>query len=246
MTLSGKTAVVTGGGTGIGQAIAIRLAKDGASVAVWGRTRKTLDETVNKIETAGGKALACVADCTDRTQIDRALEMTHQAFGPVTILINNAGAAEFCDFLDLTEEAFERLMRINATGPFHCTQATIPDMLKTGWGRIVSITSSITQDGIGGLPHYAASKSALVGLTKALAMEYADKNITANHVPVFFVTTAMSEDMPLDQDQISAMAPAKRAGRPEEVAAACAFLASEEASYVNGQALSTNGGKYLV
>jgi 2-hydroxycyclohexanecarboxyl-CoA dehydrogenase len=137
------------------------------------------------------------------------------------------------------------VLRANVIGPFLCSQAVLPDMLAGKWGRIVNITSSITQDGAGTMAHYAASKSGLVGLTKAMAMEFAGTGITVNHIPVFFVGTPMLHAAPLNLEAIAATAPAKRWGRAEEVAAACAYLVSDDAGYVTGQPLSLNGGRYL-
>jgi 2-hydroxycyclohexanecarboxyl-CoA dehydrogenase len=246
MPLHGKVAVVTGGGKGIGRATASRLARDGASVAVWGRSRGPIDETVAAIETEGGIALACVADTTVQAEIDAAVALTRDAFGPIGILINNAGLAEFGAFLDLREDDVERVLRANVIGPFLCSQAVVPDMLAAGWGRIVNITSSAAQDGLGLHSHYAASKAGLVGLTKGLAMEFAATGITVNHIPVFFVETPGLHAAPLGSlESFVPVTPMKRMGRAEEVAATCAFLASDDAGYINGQPISLNGGRYL-
>ena len=245
MLLEGKNALVTGGGSGIGRATALRLARDGATVAVWGRTAASLDETVAMIASAGGKSLACVADATVKVDIDTALTKVRAELGPVSILINNAGKSPFSPFLEIDQEAFEDVLRANLIGPFLCSQAVLPDMLAAKWGRIVNITSSITQDGVGTMAHYAASKSGLVGLTKAMAMEFAGTGITVNHIPVFLVETPMLHAAPLNLEAIAATAPAKRWGRAEEVAAACAYLVSDDAGYVTGQPLSLNGGRYL-
>jgi 2-hydroxycyclohexanecarboxyl-CoA dehydrogenase len=245
MSLEGKNAVVTGGGSGIGRATALRLARDGAAVAVLGRTAASIEETVAMIAAAGGKAVACVADAAVKEDIEAALAKTHSELGPVSILINNAGKSPFCPFLDIDQEAFEDVLRVNVIGPFLCSQAVLPDMLAAKWGRIVNITSSITQDGVGTMAHYAASKSGLVGLTKAMAMEFAGTGITVNHIPVFFVETPMLHAAPLDLAAVADGTPAKRWGRAEEVAAACAYLVSDDAGYVTGQPLSLNGGRYL-
>lgn len=243
--LERKIALVTGGGSGIGRATALRLARDGAAVAVLGRTAATIEETVAMITAAGGRALACVADATVKEDIDATVGEVHAELGPVSILVNNAGKSPFSPFLEIDQEAFEDVLRANVIGPFLCSQAVLPYMLASKWGRIVNITSSITQDGLGTMAHYAASKSGLVGLTKAMAMEFAGSGVTVNHIPVFFVETPMLHAAPLDLAAIAATTPAKRWGRAEEVAAACAYLVSDDAGYVSGQPLSLNGGRYL-
>ncbi|MBV1686776.1 SDR family oxidoreductase [Novosphingobium sp. G106] len=240
-----KVAVVTGGGSGIGRAIALRLARDGIAVAVWGRTASSTDETVEMIAQQGGTAIACIGDATCNRDIERSLRKTHEILGPVSILVNNAGMAEHCPFLEIRESDFQEMLRVNVIGPFLCTQAVLPDMLAGAWGRIVNITSSIMQDGIGAMAHYAASKGGLAAMTKDLAIEVADRGVTVNHLPVFFVDTPMMRAAPLDMEAVAAAVPMKRAGRVEEVAAACAYLVSEEAAYVTGQPLSLNGGRYL-
>jgi 2-hydroxycyclohexanecarboxyl-CoA dehydrogenase len=193
-----------------------------------------------------GLAIPCIADVTRREDIARALEKTREQLGPVSILINNAGTAPICSFLEITEADFHDVLRANVIGPFLCCQAVLPDMTSRKWGRIVNITSSAAQDGIGGMTHYAASKGGLAAMTKSLAMELADKGVTVNHIPVFFVDTPMLRAARLDVDAIAAAAPMRRAGRAEEVAAACAYLVSDDAAYVTGQPISLNGGRYLV
>lgn len=245
VTLEGKTAVVTGGGSGIGRAISLRLAADGARVAVWGRTATSTEETVAMIASQGGKAVACVGDATREDNIAASLARTLAAFGPVSILVNNAGIAPDCPFLEIRQEDFLEVLRANVIGPFLCTQAILPDMLSGHWGRIVNITSCAAQDGMGTMAHYAASKAGLIGMTKGLSMEFADRGVTVNHIPVFFVDTPMLRAAPLDIEAIAAATPMKRTGEVEEIAAACAYLVSEHAAYVTGQGLSLNGGRYL-
>jgi 2-hydroxycyclohexanecarboxyl-CoA dehydrogenase len=194
----------------------------------------------------GGTAIACIGDATNEAEIAQSLATTRAALGPITILVNNAGIAPTQPFLEITQQDFQEVLRVNVTGPFLCTKAVLPDMLELKWGRIVNITSCIAQDGIGGMAHYAASKGGLIGMTKDLAMELADQGVTVNHIPVFFVDTPMLRAAPLDIDAITAAVPMKRPGRAEEVAAACAYLVSDEAGYVTGQPLSLNGGRYLV
>ena len=143
MNGDGKVAVVTGGGSGIGRAIALRLARDGIAVAVWGRTVASTEETVAMIAAAGGRGIACIGDATRAEAIAASLRQTHEQLGPVTILVNNAGIAPHCPFMEIREPDFQEVLRANVIGPFLCSQAVLPDMLARGWGRIVNITSSI-------------------------------------------------------------------------------------------------------
>lgn len=245
MSLTNKVAVVTGGGSGIGRAIAIRLAEDGAAVAVWDLNADSAGETVSLITMAGGHAIACVGDASDESAIDAALERTRSELGAITILVNNAALSDFCRFLDVDVEKLDRMISVNLRGPYILTQKIVPDMLDAGWGRIVNISSSSAQAGSVGMTHYGATKGGIVGLTKTLAMEFADKGITANHIPPGFVDTPMLRASPVDIDAFASQAPMKRAGKPEEVAAACSYLVSDGAAYVTGQTLSVNGGRYL-
>lgn len=244
MSLNGKVAVVTGGAGGIGRAISLQLAKDGAAVSVWDLNSDGVNETVAMIRNDGGRAIACVGDCSDMKIISAHIERTRSEFGPITILVNNAGIFDPCGFESVTEERFDRMLNINLKAPYFCTQMIIPDMLAAGWGRIVNISSSSAQTGGSSLSHYAASKGGIIGLTKALAIEYAANGITVNNIPPGFVRTPMLEKSPVDIDAFAANMPMKRAGAPEDIAAACSYLVSEAARYVTGHTLSVNGGRY--
>jgi NAD(P)-dependent dehydrogenase (short-subunit alcohol dehydrogenase family) len=231
-----KTAVVTGGGSGIGLAISQRLRADGYQVAA-------LD--LNPLD--GSDDLA--ADVTDRDQVEAALADVRKRLGPVTILVNAAGMDGFKRFADLSFASWQRLIDVNLNGVFHCIQAVLPDMVEAGWGRIVNISSSSAQSGQPFMTHYVASKSAVNGLTKALALELGPAGITVNAVPPGFIDTPMlrrAESRELIggtvEDHIQ-RTPVRRVGRPEDIAAACAFLVSEEAGYITGQILGVNGGR---
>ncbi len=245
MSLKGKTAVVTGGASGIGRAISLHLAKDGAAIAVWDLDADKAQETVALITEAGGRAIACIGDASSAAGIQSALDRTRTELGPVTILVNNAGITGFCPIQDITEDAWDRMMRINLKGPFLCTQAILPDMQAAGWGRIVNISSSSAQTGSPRMTHYAASKGGVIGFTKALAMELAPLGITVNNIPPGFVDTPMLRAAPINVESTTAASPMKRIGRPEDIAAACAYLVSDGAGYVTGHTLSVNGGRYL-
>ncbi|TDT98327.1 NAD(P)-dependent dehydrogenase (short-subunit alcohol dehydrogenase family) [Streptomyces sp. 846.5] len=231
-----KTAVVTGGGSGIGLAISQRLRADGYQVAA-------LD--LNPLD--GSDDLA--ADVTDRDQVDAALADVRKRLGPVTILVNAAGMDGFKRFADLSFANWQRLIDVNLNGVFHCIQAALPDMVEAGWGRIVNISSSSAQSGQPFMTHYVASKAAVNGLTKALALELGPAGITVNAVPPGFIDTPMlrrAESRELIggtvEDHIQ-RTPVRRVGRPEDIAAACSFLVSEEAGYITGQILGVNGGR---
>ena len=245
MSLKAKVAVVTGAGSGIGRGIAVRLARDEAAIGVWDLNGDAAAETAKMITDAGGKALAVTADCADQAAIKDAAAKTRAAFGPITILVNNAGIAPFIPYMEIPDEVWDRVIRINLKGPHLCCREVIPDMLAAGWGRIINITSSSTQSGSVNQAHYVASKGGLLGLTKALALEFAPTGITVNMVPPGFIDTPMLRASPVNIDAYAASMPMKRVGRPEDIAAACAFLASEEASYMTGQTISMNGGRYM-
>ncbi|WP_369253959.1 SDR family NAD(P)-dependent oxidoreductase [Streptomyces sp. R35] len=245
MSLQGKVAVVTGGARGIGRGIATVLAAKGAAVAVWDLNTEGAEKTVAEIQAAGGRALAVGGDAADAAAVARSAARTREEFGPVTILVNNAGTTAYEPFTNISEASWDRMIGINLKGPFLVTRELVPDMLEAGWGRIVNISSSSAQTGAPAMAHYAASKGGVIGLTRALAIEYADKGITVNHVPPGFIDTPLVRQGPVDVEAVAAHMPMKRAGQPEDVAYAVAYLASEEASYVTGQTLSTNGGRYL-
>ena len=230
-----KTAVVTGGGSGIGRAVVDRLRADGHHVAI-------VDLTPNDDE------FAFTADVTDRAQVDTALSAIRARLGPVTILVNAAGLDGFSRFSDITFDQWKRVIDVNLNGVFHCIQAVLPDMVEAGWGRIVNISSSSTHSGAPYMAHYVAAKSAVNGLTKTLALEYGPAGIMVNAVPPGFIDTPMLRAAEgrgyLGDIQATIDAtPVRRMGKPEDIAAACAFLISEEAGYITGQILGVNGGR---
>jgi 2-hydroxycyclohexanecarboxyl-CoA dehydrogenase len=230
-----KTALVTGGGSGIGAAVARRLRTDGYNVA-------TIDLNPSDIE------YSYIADVTDRDQVDAALTEIRGVLGPVTILVNAAGKEVFRRFANISFDEWRKIIDINLHGVFHTTQAVLPDMVEAGWGRIVNISSSSTHSGAPFMSAYVAAKSGVNGLTKSLALEYGPAGITVNAVPPGFVDTPMLRKS-AEQGNLGSIeeaikrTPVGRIGKPEDIAAACAFFISEEAGYITGQILGVNGGR---
>ena len=227
---------MTGGASGIGRATAARLRSDGHQVAILDIS--TTDEP-NGI----------VADVTDRAQVEEAVAAVHEALGPITVLVNAAGMEGFRRFLNLSFEDWSRVVDVNLNGVFHTIQTVLPDMVEAGWGRIVNISSSSTHSGQPFMTHYVAAKSAVNGLTKSLALEFGPSGITVNGVAPGFVDTPMLRSAEARQllggtisDHIE-RTPVRRVGQPEDLAAACAFLISEDAGYITGQILGVNGGR---
>jgi len=245
MSLNGRTAVVTGGGSGIGRAVALRLAQDDASIAIWDLNGEGAAETARRITDTGGKAIALTVDAADDLSIIQAANETRTDLGPIAVLVNNAGITGTVPFLELPGEDWDRMIAVNLRGPYLCTREVLPDMLEAGWGRVINITSSSIQTGAAQMAHYVSSKAGLMGLTKSLAMEFSHAGITVNMVPPGFIDTPMLRASPVDVDAFAKTTPMKKPGKPEDIAAACAYLASEEAGYVTGQAISVNGGRYL-
>jgi 2-hydroxycyclohexanecarboxyl-CoA dehydrogenase len=230
-----KTAVVTGGGSGIGLAVVRRLRADGLDVA-------TIDLRPSDAD------LAYTADVTDRSQVDAAVSAIRDRLGPVSVLVNAAGLDGFKKFGNITFEEWQRVIDVNLNGVFHTIQAVLPDMVEAGWGSIVNISSSSAHSGQPYMAHYVAAKSAVNGLTKSLALEYGPSGITVNAVPPGFIDTPMLRNAETqgflgDVEQNIARTPVRRIGKPEDIAAACAFLVSEEAGYITGQILGVNGGR---
>jgi NAD(P)-dependent dehydrogenase (short-subunit alcohol dehydrogenase family) len=248
MGLAGRNAVITGGASGIGLAVARRLAADGASVAIFDREGPAAEKAASEI---GERALACAVDVSDRVQVDAGVARVHQHLGAIHILVNNAGIEAFEPFDQIREETWDRIFAVNVRGAFHCTQAMIPDMIEAGWGRVINVSSSSAQTGSAMMVHYASSKAALFGFTRSLAVELGRHGITVNAVPPSMIVTPMLERSEREGrlgpgiDSIAARNPIPRAGQPEDIAGACAYLASEEAGYVTGQVLSVNGGRYM-
>ncbi|MBW8754121.1 MAG: SDR family oxidoreductase [Sphingomonadales bacterium] len=249
-SLNGKVAVITGAGSGMGRSMALRLAEDQARIAIWDINGEGAEETARLVRDAGGTAIAITADCSDPAAIKAAADQTRRELGKIAILINNAGIAPFTPFLEIDTALLERVMRINFTGPFLVTQECVPDMIEAKWGRIVNITSSSVQSGSALQTHYTSSKGALLGFTKCLAQALGEHGITANMIPPGSINTPMLRGAQIMQregaiESYGKALPVGRIGEGEDIAAAAAFLVSEEAGYMTGQTISVNGGRYM-
>jgi NAD(P)-dependent dehydrogenase (short-subunit alcohol dehydrogenase family) len=249
-----RVAVVTGAGSGMGRAIAHRLATDGFAVAVVdidADAAATVAGEIAAVEGVPAGAALAVApvDVSDRGAVDAAVARVRDQLGPVLVLVNNAGVTGFREFQKITDEKWDRIMAVNVNGPFYCTQAVLPDMVEAHWGRIVNISSSSAQSGQPYMVHYVTSKAGLIGMTKALALELGPLGITVNTIPPGFIDTPMlreSEERGMlggTVEDHAATTPVRRAGTAEDIANACAFLVSDEASYITGQVIGVNGGR---
>ena len=244
-----RTAIVTGGGSGIGLAIARRLASDGHPVALFDRDGPSAEAAAAAIAAVGGTAAGLSVDVTDRAQIDAGVDRVRAEIGRPTVLVNSAGLDGFDPFLTITAEKWNRILAVNLTGTFDCCQAVVPDMIDEGWGRIVNISSSSAHGGQPLMTHYVAAKAGVIGFTKALALELGPKGITVNTIPPGFIDTPMlrgSERKGLlgkGVEYHASLTPVRRVGTPEDIAATCSFLVGEDAGYITGQVIGVNGGR---
>jgi 2-hydroxycyclohexanecarboxyl-CoA dehydrogenase len=247
MTTS-KVALVTGAAGGIGAACSKRLAQEGIAVGVLDLDDERCADTVMAIEADGGEALALGADVSDRGQVQAAVAKLRGAFGPVTIVVNNAGVTDYTPFEQVTEEQFNFAYRVNVLGPIIVTQETLADMKAAKWGRIVNISSSSAQTGSVNMATYSSSKGAVISLTRSLAQELGPHGITVNTIPPGSIKGTIMADANISKEQterLAATLPVRRVGRPEDIANACAFLCSEASSYVTGQIIGVNGGRVV-
>jgi NAD(P)-dependent dehydrogenase (short-subunit alcohol dehydrogenase family) len=244
-----RTAIVTGGASGIGLAISERLSTDGLAVAVFDRNGEAAEAAAGKIVASGGRSIGVAVDVTDRAQIDAGVADVRARLGRPTVLVNSAGLDGFDPFLKISKDTWSRIIAVNLTGTFDCCQAVVPDMLEEGWGRIVNISSSSAHSGQPYMTHYVASKAGVIGLTKALALELAPKGITVNTIPPGFIDTPMLRAaeskgyIGKGVEHNAALTPVRRVGTPEDIANACSFLVAEAASYITGQVIGVNGGR---
>lgn len=242
MSLQGKRAVVTGSTSGIGRAVAERLAKAGAEVIITGRNEQRGRDVVSAIESAGGRASFIRADLSNLDDVRRLADRV----GDVDVLVNNAGAFPAGSTADTDEEAFDLAFDINVKAPFFLTGAIAPRMASNGGGAIINVSTMVANIGMAGLAAYGASKAAIELLTKAWTDEYGPHGVRVNAVAPGPTRTPASESMGEGFDQLASTLPAGHAARPDEIAAAVAFLASEEASFIYGAVLPADGGRVAV
>ncbi|HHV93148.1 MAG TPA: 3-oxoacyl-[acyl-carrier-protein] reductase [Firmicutes bacterium] len=241
MGLANKVAIVTGGGRGIGQAIALRLAQGGAKVAIC--DVQNSEETAARIKAMGGAALALKVDITVESQVQQAVETVLAQWGTIDILVNNAGITRDGLLMRMSESEWDAVLDVNLKGAFLFSRAVLRPMLKQRWGRIISIASVVGLMGNPGQTNYAASKAGLIGFSKSLAREVASRGITVNCIAPGFIATDMTDA--LNEAQRKALldqVPLGEIGRPEDVAAVAAFLASDDARYITGQTINVDGG----
>jgi len=245
-SLKDKVAIVTGASQGIGRDTALALAEAGAKVAVAARNEEKLAALVNDISAAGGEALAVKMDVADAEQIKAGFKALLAKFGRLDILVNNAAITRDGLALRMKQEDWDAVIRTNLTGAHLCTQQALSAMMRARAGRIINIASVVAQMGNAGQANYVAAKAGLIGLTKAIAIEIASRNITVNAVAPGFIETPMTDVLPGEaKEELKKRIPLGRMGSPRDVAAAIVFLASDEAAYITGHVLDVNGGMYL-
>jgi NAD(P)-dependent dehydrogenase (short-subunit alcohol dehydrogenase family) len=256
--LEGKVVLVTGAGRGIGRAIALAFAAQKSRVALTGRTQATLDAVADEIRHTGAEALPRICDVTQKAQVERLKQEISSRFGPVQVLVNNAGIAPAASFLEMQDSLWEEVMRVNLTGTYNCCKVFLPEMFASKWGRIINVASTVAKVAYAHISAYVTSKHAVLGLTRALAMETAKFGVTANAVCPGYVDTGLTRQnailmaqkigKPFDDslELFASTSPQKRLIEPTEVAHLVLVLASESASGITGQAINIDGGAVMV
>ncbi len=242
--------MVTGGASGMGEATCHELGRRGHQVAVLDVNEQAAQRVTEELCAAGMTAIGVGADVTDRGAVEQAFAKVRSELGPVSILVTSAGMFGHCPFTEITAESWAKIIDVNLTGTFHCCQVAIPDMFAGSWGRIVMISSSSAQRGSPFAAHYAASKGAVISLTKSLAREYAADGITVNNIPPSGIETPMQHQAQAagfvkSNEEIARNIPMGRLGTGADIAAAVGFLCSEEAGFITGQVLGVNGGAVM-
>jgi 3-oxoacyl-[acyl-carrier protein] reductase len=244
--LLGKVALVTGGAQGIGKAVALLLARNGADSVVSDVNLERAEETSREIESLGRKAMAIKADVSRVGDVEGMVQAILEKFGKIDILINNAGIARDKLILRMTEEDWDAVLGVNLKGTFNCTKAVIKHMSKQRSGKIVNIASVVGEMGNAGQANYSASKAGVIGFTKTVAREFAQRGINVNAIAPGYIQTSMTDALPdKAKEELKRMIPMERLGQPEDVAQAVLFLVSEASSYITGHVLNVNGGIYM-
>jgi 3-oxoacyl-[acyl-carrier protein] reductase len=246
MDFNGRVALVTGSAQGIGRAIALALAEAGADLALGDVKLEQLAAVAKEVEALGRKALVLSLDVSSPESVQAAVGKTYEAWGKIDILVNNAGITKDNLIMRMKHEDWDRVLRINLDGAYHCIQAVLSRMVKERYGRIINIASVVAQAGNPGQANYIASKAGIIGLTKAVASEVGSRNITVNAVAPGFIATAMTENLPeAVRQRMLSLIPVGRMGTDRDVAHAVRFLAAEESGYITGHVLNVNGGMYM-
>lgn len=246
MELEGKVALVTGAAQGIGKAIALTLAKNGADIVVSDINLEKAQETSKEIEAMGRKSIAIKVDVSKYEEVEKMIEKIISEFGRIDILVNNAGITRDKLILRMTEEDWDAVVNVNLKGTFNCTKAAIRHMSKQKSGKIVNIASVSGEMGNPGQANYSASKAGVIGFTKTIAREFAQRGINVNAIAPGYIETPMTDVLPEKvKEELKKMIPLERLGKPEDIAQAVLFLVSEASSYITGHVLNVNGGLYM-
>jgi 3-oxoacyl-[acyl-carrier protein] reductase len=246
LKLGGRVALVTGAAQGIGKAVALLLARNGADIVVSDIKLEKAEEAANEIKSIGRKALAVKGDVANWNDVERMVEVILEKFAKIDILVNNAGITRDKLILRMTEEDWDAVLDVNLKGTFHCTKAVVRHMAKQRSGKIVNIASVVGEMGNAGQANYSASKAGVIGLTKTIAREFAQRGININAIAPGYIETPMTEVLPEKaKEELKKLIPMERLGKPEDVAEAVLFLVSEESNYITGQVLNVNGGIYM-
>jgi 3-oxoacyl-[acyl-carrier protein] reductase len=246
LKLKGKVALVTGAAQGIGKAIALLLARNGADMVVSDINLEKAEETAKEIRAIGPKAMAIKVDVANLSDVERMVTGILEKLAKIDILVNNAGITRDKLILRMTEQDWDAVLGVNLKGTFNCTKAVVRHMAKQRSGKIVNIASVVGEMGNAGQANYSASKAGVIGLTKTIAREYAQRGINVNAIAPGYIETPMTEALPEKaKEELKKLIPMERLGKPEDVAEAVLFLVSEESSYVTGQVLNVNGGIYM-
>ena len=246
MKLAGKVALVTGAAQGIGKAVALLLARNGADIVVSDINLEKAEETAREVQALDRKALAIKVDVAKLDDVEKMVGAILARFGQVDILVNNAGIARDKLILRMTEEDWDAVLNINLKGTFNCTKAVVRHMSKQRSGKIVNIASVVGEMGNAGQGNYAASKAGVIGFTKTIAREFAQRGINVNAIAPGYIETPMTDALPdKAKEELKRLIPMDRLGKPEDVAEAVLFLVSDASSYITGHVLNVNGGIYM-